>query len=78
MVEDFDGYAALATIVVPVIIHPVTINDPSDDAILACALGAKAEIIVSGDRQLLDLKEHQGIRIITAVEAVRLIATDRR
>ncbi len=72
--EVFDGYAALTAIVVPAIIHPTIVNDPSDDAVLACALGAKAELIVSGDRHLLDLKEYQGIRIVTTTEAVRAIA----
>ena len=71
--EVFDGYAALTAIVVPAIIHPTIVNDPSDDAVLACALGAEAELIVSGDRHLLDLKEHQGIRIVTAAEALRVI-----
>ena len=73
-IEVFDGYAALTTIVVPAIIHPTIVNDPSDDAVLACALGAKAGLIVSGDRHLLDLKEYQGIRIVTAAETVRVIA----
>lgn len=73
VVEVFDGYAALTTIVVPAIIHPTIVNDPSDDAVLACAHGAKAELIISGDRHLLDLQEHQGIRIVTAVEAVGIL-----
>ena len=72
-IEVFDGYAALTAIVVPAIILPTIVNDPSDDAVLACALGAKAELIVSGDRHLLDLKEHQGIRIVAAAEALRVI-----
>ena len=42
---------------------------------LACALGAQAELIVSGDRHLLDLQEHQGIRIVTAVEAVGILGS---
>lgn len=71
----FNGYAALTTVVVPAIIHPTIINDPSDDAILACAIGAKAELIVSGDRHLLDLQEYEGTRIVTAVEAVKRIAS---
>lgn len=77
-VEVFDGYAALTTIVVPAIIQPTIVNDPSDDAVLACALGAKAELIVSGDRHLLDLQAHQGIRIVTAVEAVRILGSIAR
>lgn len=72
-VEVFDGYAALTTVVVPAIIQPTIVNDPSDDAVLACALGAKAKLIVSGDRHLLDLQEHQGIRIVTAAEAVGIL-----
>lgn len=72
-IEVFDGYAALTTIVVPAIIQPTIANDPSDDAVLACALGAKAELIVSGDRHLLDLQEYQGIRIVTAAEAVGIL-----
>ena len=75
VVEVFDGYAALTTIVVPAIIQPTIVNDPSDDAVLACALGAKAELIVSGDRHLLDLQEHQGIRIVTAAEAVGILGS---
>ena len=37
----FEGYAALATVVVPAIIPPVIIDDPDDDAVLACAVSAK-------------------------------------
>lgn len=73
-VSIFDGYASLTTIVVPAIIHTtIIINDPSDDAVLACAIGARADLIVSGDRHLLELKEHQGIRIVTAAEALKNI-----
>jgi putative PIN family toxin of toxin-antitoxin system len=77
-VEVFDGYAALTNIVIPAVIPPTIINDPSDDAVLACALGAKAELIISGDRHLLDLKEYQDIRIVTAVEAVRVLSNIAR
>jgi putative PIN family toxin of toxin-antitoxin system len=38
-------------------------EDPGDDAVLACALAAGADAIVSGDRHLLALKEWNGIRI---------------
>lgn len=69
-----ERYALLTTVVHPAVISPVILDDPDDDQVLACALAAKAEIIVSGDRHLLDLKEHQGIRIVTGAEAVRVIA----
>lgn len=62
------GYKALATMIETEPIEPVILTDPDDDAVLACALSAQCEIIVSGDSDLLDLKEHQGIRVLTATE----------
>lgn len=59
------GYASLAVTVRPHKINPVIKADPDDDKVLACAITAKAEIIVSGDSHLLDLKKYQGIKIIT-------------
>lgn len=59
------GYAALAKTIRPVRIKPVIKADPDDDKVLACAKAAKAEIIASGDNHLLDLKEYEGIRILT-------------
>ena len=69
-VEIFQGYAALATIIVPAVIAPVIFKDPSDDAVLACALAAQADLIVSGDSDLLDLKHYHGIPIVSAAEAI--------
>lgn len=40
-------------------------RDADDDNILACALAAKAEYLVTGDADLLELKRYQDIRIIT-------------
>jgi hypothetical protein len=41
-------------------------KDPSDDKVLVCAMEAKVDFIVSGDRHLLDLGIYQGIPILTA------------
>lgn len=65
-----ERYALLTTVVHPATITPTILDDPDDDQVLACALAARAEIIVSGDRHLLDLKEYRGIRIVTVVEAI--------
>ncbi|MCR4304158.1 MAG: PIN domain-containing protein [Gallionella sp.] len=67
------GYAELATLVTPVPIAPMILDDPDDDHVLACALTAQADLIVSGDRHLLGLKTYQGIRIVTASEALQII-----
>ena len=72
-----ERYALLATVVHPVDIRPTILDDPDDDQVLACALAARAEIIVSGDRHLLDLKEHQGIRVLTVTEAAKITASGR-
>ena len=45
--------------------EPVT-GDPDDDIILACAVSADADVVVSGDRRhLLPVGEHRGVRVIT-------------
>lgn len=64
----------LATMAVPIRVPRVVANDADDDHVLACALTANADLIVSGDRHLLDLGgTYQGIRIATPAEAVQLI-----
>lgn len=40
-------------------------RDLKDDKFLICAYEAKADYIVTGDRDLLDLGEYEGIKIIT-------------
>ena len=64
-------YAELAQLVRPASIAAVVLRDPDDDHVLACALAANADLIVSGDGDLLALKEYQGISIVTAAEALK-------
>ncbi len=64
------GYAALARVIVPAEIRSVIAEDPDDDEVLACALAARADLIVSGDRHLLKLGDYQGIRIVRPLEAL--------
>lgn len=40
-------------------------RDPDDDQILSCALSARADYLVTGDSDLLELKEFRGIKILT-------------
>lgn len=63
-----EGFASLATIVTPATVPAAVVADPDDDAVIACAVAANAESIVSGDRHLLGLQVYQGIQIITAAE----------
>lgn len=42
-------------------------GDPADDAILACALEARVDVLATGDRKhLLPLGEHRGVRLLTS------------
>ena len=45
-------------------------RDPDDDAVLACALAARADLIVSGDDDLRALGMFEGIPIVSAAEAL--------
>lgn len=44
---------------------PNVSRDPGDDAVLALAVEANCEFIVTGDKDLLTLDGHEGIRIVT-------------
>jgi putative PIN family toxin of toxin-antitoxin system len=70
----FEGYATLTTVVIPAIIPPVIIDDSDDDAVLACAVAAKADLVVSGDPHLLKLERYRGVPIVTPAEAVQRLA----
>jgi putative PIN family toxin of toxin-antitoxin system len=74
----FDGFAALVTLVAPATMSPTVLQDPADDFVLAAALSAQADLIVSGDAHLLNLKRFQGIDIVTAAAAVDRVAVRPR
>ncbi|MEF9425696.1 MAG: putative toxin-antitoxin system toxin component, PIN family [Candidatus Mariimomonas ferrooxydans] len=47
------------------------LSDDPDNRILECSLAGKADIIVTGDSEMLKLKEFQSIRIISLKEYLR-------
>jgi putative PIN family toxin of toxin-antitoxin system len=76
--ETVDGcigrFIAIANLTAAATIEGTVTADPDDDHVIACALAANADWIVSGDAHLLNLKHYQGIRIINAAEAVRSLS----
>ena len=68
-------YGELAIRVSPLATPRVVPNDPDDDHVIACAVAANAQLIVSGDkRHLLPIKTYQNISIVTAAEALGILA----
>jgi len=49
-------------------------RDPKDDKFLECAVEGRANYIVSEDKDLLDVEEHAGVRIVSAMEFLELIS----
>ncbi len=61
----------ISTIVLPrfSVLEKVEVcRDPADDKFIECALWGQADYIVTQDKDLLDLEEHQGIKIVTPQE----------
>jgi len=56
---------AMHSIVLPSQSEHGVCRDPDDDAILACALEARADYLVTGDMDLLELKIFKGVQIVT-------------
>jgi uncharacterized protein len=68
-----DQYTALANLAPAASISPTVIADPDDDAVLACALAARADLVVSGDHALLNLKHYHDIPIVSPRAAAERI-----
>jgi uncharacterized protein len=62
-----------ARVVVPHSVLSVVTADPDDDRILECALDGKADIIVSNDHHLLDLRTYAAIPIVAGVDFRRTL-----
>lgn len=62
-------YAAAVEIVQPVPI-PRVAPDPDDDAVIATALAARADLLVTGDKALLGVRNYQGVEIVGVNGAV--------
>ena len=51
-------------------------DDPTDDKFIETALNGNADFIISQDRHLLDIKEFEGIKMVTPKEFLRILKTD--
>ena len=71
--EVLSDYVEVLELVEPTTVPRVVLADPDDDQVLAVALAAHADLIVSGDSDLLNIASYEGIPIVTAAQAVQRI-----
>lgn len=66
-------YREIAETVAAAPIEEARLRDPDDAAVLACALAARVEAIVSGDADLHALGNYQGIPILSPAQCLQHI-----
>jgi putative PIN family toxin of toxin-antitoxin system len=74
--EIISQYASKAEIIEAVALDESVSSDPDDDIFLACAISGKAQMIVSGDPHLLNVKQYQNIPILTAGDFLLAVEKD--
>lgn len=75
--EDVDKYIELIRAVAQVVTAlpslQVVARDPNDDMIIACAVAAKAQHIITRDKDLLDLESYAKIEIVSPEEYMKVL-----
>lgn len=71
--EVLADYYDAVEVVTPLSAPPVVIADADDDHVVAAAVAAGADLLISGDRHLLALGTHAGVRIVSPVEALQVL-----
>ena len=67
-------YVEASDVVTPVAVPAIIAADPDDDHVIAAAVAARADAIVSGDRHLLALGAYAGMAIMTPADALARIS----
>jgi putative PIN family toxin of toxin-antitoxin system len=73
----FETIAVLADVVLGDRETSAVSRDPEDDKYLAAAVEGLATFVVTGDSDLLDLREHGGVRIVTPRQFLDILEDDR-
>jgi uncharacterized protein len=68
------NYRTITIVVEPATLPAAISRDPDDDPVLACAVAAAADAVVSGDDDLLVLQNYAGISMLRVGEALAMIA----
>jgi putative PIN family toxin of toxin-antitoxin system len=70
-IDYVEWYAGLSEQII-VTEHNVACRDPKDDKFLSLAMSGKADCIIAGDYDLLDMVKFNGIPIYRPAEFIRL------
>ena len=71
-INEYSEVLRTTTVLVPgIMIVDAVPDDPDDNIIIACAIEAEADFIVSGDQHLLLLGSYHGIPIVKAADFLR-------
>jgi len=57
------GYNCIFTTKTPTL--KIVENDPDDDKFIECAVALNAQYLITGDKEVLEIKNYMGIKIIT-------------
>lgn len=71
-------YGELAISVSPLATPRAVPRDADDDHVIAAALAATADLVVSGDGDLLSVGSFEGVAIVTAADAVARVDAQRK
>jgi uncharacterized protein len=72
--EVLADYYDAVEVVTPLSAPPVVAADVDDDHVVAAAVAANADLLISGDRHVLALGTHANVRIVNPAEALRILA----
>lgn len=67
-------WSTISIYVEPEVALEVVEDDSDDNRVLECAVAAKANYIISGDKHLLDLGEYRGIEILPPAGFIVLLS----
>jgi len=70
--EVIENLGKFTSIINPSLVLDEIVADKSDNRILECAVAARADFLISGDKHLLELKDFRGIRIVTVRELLSI------
>ncbi len=71
--EIIDSIIQVCEMVKPIEKVDILKDDPDDNKILECAIAGNSDYIVSQDKDLLELKEFRGIKIVNPKEILNIL-----